>query len=246
MFSNYFVKLLFLILIVFSYPLSQLLKFSFVLSLVILFLLLVYVWLKRQLKKDIQHYFAERLGIKVLLPWIELFSIFLLIYMFLGALNNFEVHYSKWVIIAFCWALPLVGLYVVIRNIVTIISEAKRFSGSDSLLNKIKFMSILFGAMILTLVGPSMAFGFGYDFFFKNILDVEIGSKFESFYLILMLTNTLPVSDVKYSELISLVNKNTTLSYFHTFQLFFIKLVDGILLVAIFNLLSGVLKITRV
>ena len=246
MFSNYFVKLLFLILIVFSYPLSELLKFSFVLSLVILFFLLVYVWLKRQLKKDVQHDFAERLGIKVLLPWIELFSIFLLIYMFLGALINFEVHYSKGVIIAICWALPLVSLYVIIRNIVTIISEAKRFSGSDSLLNKIKFMSILFGAMILTLVGPSMAFGFGYDFFFKNILDVEIGSKFESFYLILMLTNTLPVSDVKYSELISLVNKNTTLSYFHTFQLFFIKLVDGILLVAIFNLLSGVLKITRV
>ncbi|WP_158233850.1 hypothetical protein [Sporosarcina sp. P3] len=113
-------------------------------------------------------------------------------------------------------------------------------------MNKIMFVSILFIAMLITLVGPSMVFGIGYDLFFKSVLDIEIGSRFESFYLSLLLTNTLPVSDVGYSKLISLVNKNTTLSYFHTFQLFFIKLVDGIFLVANFNLLSGVLKITRV
>ncbi|PID20993.1 hypothetical protein CSV61_12285 [Sporosarcina sp. P3] len=182
----------------------------------------------------------------MLLPWIELISVMLVIYMLLEALINFEVHSSKGIIISICWALPLVNLHVVIRNIVTIISEAKRFSGSDSLLNKIMFVSILFIAMLITLVGPSMVFGIGYDLFFKSVLDIEIGSRFESFYLSLLLTNTLPVSDVGYSKLISLVNKNTTLSYFHTFQLFFIKLVDGIFLVANFNLLSGVLKITRV
>lgn len=246
MYSNYFVKVLFLILIVFSYPLSQILKLSFVVSLVILFLLFVYVWLKSRLKKEIEHDLAERLGIKVLLPWIELISILLFIFMFLEALINFEVHSSKWLIISMCWALPLVSLYVVIRNIVTIISEAKRFSGSDSLYNKIMFVSILFIAMLITLIGPSMVFGLGYDLFFKSVLDIEIGSKFESFYLSLMLTNTLPVSDAGYTNLISLVNKNTTLSYFHTFQLFFTKLVDGILLVAIFNLLGAVLKIAKV
>lgn len=243
---SYIIKTICLILVILSLPLYKKLTLPVILGfLYIVILFIAYLWAERKIRKTLQQDATSNFTLEILRPWLQLILISISIYIFLKVVIYSGIESSIWIVIILCWILPLVGLYIVIRNVLTIISTARSLTEIRYKHSKILNYIMYSGALLFALVGPYIIFAYGYDLFFTVLLDKKIGSKFDAFYLSLTLANVLPANNSDYTDLISDVNKNSYLTYFHVFQVFFIRIFEGILLVAIFNAVIGIFKISK-
>ncbi|MFJ8103927.1 hypothetical protein [Lysinibacillus sp. NPDC096212] len=240
--SNFF-KSVMLTLVAISNPLNSISEPSFlILSSFVILASLIYC--------DIINFKVEfnNLGdwvaYKLTIPWLQIafcyFGILVVVYLIAGTKYNQSVA----LLIFICWLIALIMLYGICRNILSLVLKVKQLATEANVLNLKAVAFICFGIIFIS-IAPDLVFSLIYNLFFASIENGDDLSFLESFYLSVIISNTLPIG-AKYTEYISVIGEHTYIYLFQILQVVINKIINLFVIGIILNYLFVVINSKRV
>ncbi|MGG2107675.1 hypothetical protein [Lysinibacillus pakistanensis] len=239
--SNFF-KSVMLALVAISNPLYSISEPSFfLLSSLIILVSLIYC--------DIFNFKVEFNNIsdwgayKLTIPWLQIVFFFFVILIITYLMAGTKYNQSVALIIFICWLTALIMLYGICRNILSLVLKIKQLATEANALNLKAVAFICFGIIFIS-IAPDLVFAFIYSLFFVPIENVDDLSILESFYLSIIISNTLPIG-AEYTKYISVIGEHTYIYLFQILQVIINKIINLFVIGIILNYLFLVINSKR-
>lgn len=208
--------------------------FGFELLLFFIIILIILIFVDYSSSKKNYKSFSDWASFRLFIPWFQVILIYLVIIVLAGWISNTEYNNSVFLVVCFCWLFSLVTVISVFRNIYSLLTKIKEVVQEQSLFNKgILFLS--FFTLTFTFVAPDLAFSLGYNLFFSVFKGIKLGY-LESYYLSLIISNTLPIGNT-FTSYISAIGDSPYIYTFQIFHVFSIKIINWVIVGVIFNYL---------
>jgi len=186
---------------------------------------------------------GDWIAYKLSIPWLQIVFFYFGVLVAVYLITNTKYNQSVPLIIFFCWLFALILLYGICRNILSLVLKIKQLATEINVLNLRIVAFICFGIMFISIV-PDLVFSLIYSMFFAPIENIDDLSFLESFYLSIIISNTLPIG-AKYTEYISIIGEHTYIYVFQILQVIINKIINLFVIGIILNYIFVVINSKR-
>lgn len=241
--KQFYIKATIVYLLALSYPIyfildilmfkSELFKLVITLiSLIGILIIIIFIDLKLHNKKF--QSIVDWIIYRIFFPWFQLLIIMLILLNILKIIEPTYLNNYLPLIVFICWFIPMLFVFTILRNIYFLVKKIKEMADEDDLF-RLSLVSFSFITLSVAFFAPDLAFGVGYQLFFQIFYDEKL-KLWDVYYLSMIITNTLPVSE-PYINYIENIGKNVYMSTFQIFNVFISKMVNWIVIGLILNYL---------
>lgn len=240
-FRNNVFKSFIIAFLAFSYPLYATSQIMF--DFILIFILLIasfavdYIFYQKTYNN-----LMDWLLYRLLPPWFQLLLLYLFILIILNLIGNTKLNNYLPLIILFCWTISLLSVVAVSRNIYSLIMKIREMANERKLFS-FGIIILSFLTLVVSFFIPDLMFGLGYSIFLTIFGNVSL-NMLDSFYLSLIISNTLPVGE-PFSKYITVIGENPYIYLFQFFHIFSNKIINWIVIGVVFNYIFLVIDSRR-
>lgn len=218
-----------------SYPLLMLNKVLFAFILMWFFLVSPFF-----MSKLLSRIYREKFEVKIYVSYIKMMFYLFGVLLMAQFIERYFNPNNPWIVIIFCWLMFGILLVWLIENLIILTKQLQRMIRTKEKSKKSIYYCL--AMIILVFIAPDVTFGYGYQFFFSIMYNIEFQNFLESFYLSFVVTYTLPVANEKLLSHIDLINKEFVLYTYQMVQIYFKKILDIVLIALIVGYLQDLIK----
>lgn len=180
------------------------------------------------MSKLLSRIYREKFKVKIYVSYIKMMFYLLGVLLMSQFIDKYFNPNNPWIIIMFCWLMFGILLVWLTENLIILTKQLQKIIRMQEKLGKTIYYCL--AMIMLVFTAPDVTFGYGYQFFFSIMYNIEFENFIESFYLSFVVTYTLPIANEKLLSYIDLINTEFVLYTYQMVQNYFKKIFDIVLI----------------